>query len=78
MSARKRGRPKKMDLATTNIKITKETHQIVKTLADMLGMSISDSLKAFILKYAPEIEAEMQRREEWRKSVPLKNGDDSA
>ena len=62
-------RPKKADgIATTNIRITVETHQRVKTLADMLGVNISEALDMLIQKHAPEVEEELKRREERRKA----------
>lgn len=63
-------RPKKQDgsVVTTNIRITKDTHQRVKTLADMLGVNISDALDMLIQKSAPEVEEELKRREERRRA----------
>jgi DNA-binding Xre family transcriptional regulator len=63
-------RPKKVDgdTSSTNIRITAETHQRVKTLADMLGVNISEALDILIQKHAPEVDEELKRREERRKA----------
>jgi hypothetical protein len=63
-------RPKKKDnsVVTTNIRITKDTHMRVKTLADMLGVNISVALDMLIQKSAPEVDEELKRREERRRT----------
>lgn len=67
-------RPKKEgDVVTTNIRITKTTHQKVKTLADMLGVNISEALDMLIAKSAPEVNEELQRREERRRQFTKQN-----
>jgi hypothetical protein len=67
-------RPKKEgDVVTTNIRITKTTHQKVKTLADMLGVNISEALDMLIAKSAPEVNEELRRREERRRQFTKQN-----
>lgn len=67
-------RPKKDgDVVTTNIRVTKTTHMRVKTLADMLGVNISEALDMLIARSAPEVDEELKRREERRRQFTKAN-----
>lgn len=51
-------------MATTNIKVTREAHGLLKTVSDMLGVPMSDVILFMIDKQFPQADEEMKRREE--------------
>jgi antitoxin component of RelBE/YafQ-DinJ toxin-antitoxin module len=54
-------------LPDTNVRVSGETHLRLKTLADMMGLSISDAVDQFIQTYAPEVEEEISRRQDFKR-----------
>jgi hypothetical protein len=58
--------PEKKDkrMATTNIKVTREAHGLLKTVSDMLGVPMSDVILFMIDKQFPQADEELKRREE--------------
>lgn len=51
-------------MATTNIKVTREAHGLLKTVSDLLGVPMSDVILLMVDKQFPQAEEEMKRREE--------------
>ncbi len=65
------GRPKKKDgeVVTTNIRVTKDTHRLIKAVADKYGLGLSETIEAIIRQAEPNIEEEIREREDRRKAL---------
>lgn len=50
-------------MTTSAVRVTPETHKRMKTLADVLGMTMSEAIDFIILEHMPEIDEEVVRRE---------------
>lgn len=66
------GKKKGKRMVDTNVRITKETHSRLKTLADMLGLTMSDAINFVIIEHYPEVDNERTRREERRRTLARK------
>ena len=65
MSDEKPKRAKKgKRMVETNVRVTKETHLRIKTLAEMWGITMSEAMDLLITEHVPEVEAEIRLREE--------------
>lgn len=75
---KKRGRPKKAKkMVDTNVRVTKDTHLRLKTLADLWGITMSESIDLLIEKHAPEVEDAIRRRAAIQKMVTEKKSNPS-
>lgn len=65
-----KGRPKKAGrVVTTNIKVSKDAHQLVKAAARKLGASFSDTLIYLVTERYPDIDKELREREENQREI---------
>ena len=76
---KKRGRPKKENkvIVDTNVRVTKETHIRMKTLADLWGLSMSEAVNLLIKENVPEVEEAVKTREEMRLKAEKRRADSS-
>lgn len=52
-----KGRPSKgKRMVDTNVRVTKDTHRRLKTLAELHDTTISEAIDKLILEHAPEVE----------------------
>lgn len=51
-------------MVDTNVRVTRETHLRVKTLAEMWGVTMSEAMDLLISEHVPQVEDEIKRREE--------------
>lgn len=68
---KKRGRPKKENqvIVDTNVRVTKETHLRMKTLADLWGLTMSEAVNLLIRENVPEVEQAIQLRAQMKKKA---------
>lgn len=57
---------KEKRMAVTNIKVTPEAHNLLKTIADTLGMPMSDAIIFLITERFPNAEEMAKARDEYR------------
>lgn len=70
------GKKKGKRMVDTNVRVTKETHERLKTLAELLDLTMSDAIDHVIGSHYPEVERERTAREE-RKTKLLSRKSDS-
>lgn len=70
MNADKKGKGR---VVITNVRVTKETHLRMKTLAELMGVTMSEAIDALIDKQAPEVDDIIRQREEQKKRFGKKN-----
>lgn len=56
-------------MVDTNVRVTKETHLRVKTLAEMWGITMSEAMDLLISEHVPEVEQEIKRREDIQQKI---------
>lgn len=59
-------------MVDTNVRVMKTTHQRMKTLADLWGVTISEAVDLLISQHAPEVDNEIKRREEMQRQMSKK------
>ena len=63
MADKKKGKGR---VVVTNVRVTKETHVRLKTLADLWGLTMSEAVNLLIRENVPEVEESIRLREEMK------------
>lgn len=53
----------------TNIRVEKDTHNRIKTLADLWGVTMSEAMDMLITEHVPEVEEAIKLREEMKRKA---------
>ena len=53
----------------TNVRITRDTHNRLKTLSDLLGLTMSEAIDFIIIEHYPNVEEERKAKEERKKKI---------
>ena len=62
-------------MVDTNVRVTKDTHLLIKTLADLWGVTMSDAMAMLINEHVPEVKEALKRREEIQRKLNEKKPD---
>lgn len=63
MADKKKGKGR---VVITNVRVTKETHTRLKTLADLWGVTMSEAMDMLITEHVPEVEEAIRLREQMK------------
>ncbi|MBL8163746.1 MAG: hypothetical protein JNJ61_17295 [Anaerolineae bacterium] len=69
----KETRKKGKRMVNTNVRVTKETHERLKTLSELLGLTMSEAIDHVINSHYPEVETERRMKQERKSKLLSRN-----